>query len=227
MEELKKWTEILLTKVKQYYGSRETIGDSIVIGVIILIMTYLPSTYNMIPRPDWRVLFVLALLGICLGLLLYFIRRLLKRHKIQKFEKENWIHLLERILILCIVLTVVVILQVKILYPSFSGIAVIQLSGKETLIIWIVQSIFFALYSQALVSACFGIENSIKEWLSRLVSTYYKSFLPLVLLSFLTTAGIQAISNITETIARCLSVILTTFLWITVIVIQERSINEN
>ena len=100
MEELKKWTEILLTKVKQYYGSRETMGDSIIIGVIILIMTYLPSTYNMIPRPDWRVLFVLALLGICLGLLLYFIRRLLKRHKIQKFEKENWIHLLERILIL-------------------------------------------------------------------------------------------------------------------------------
>lgn len=227
MEELKKWAGILSTKVKQYYGSRETMGDGIIIGVIILIMTYLPSTYNMIPQPDWRVLFVFGLLGICLGLLLYFIKRLLKRHKIQKIEKENWIHLFARILILCIVLTVVVILQVKILYPSFSGIAVIQLSGKETLIIWIVQSIFFAFYSQALISACFGIENSIKEWLRRLLATYYKSFLPLVLLSFLITAGIQAISNITETIARGLSVILTTFLWITVIAMQERNINEN
>lgn len=227
MERVKKYIAKLLIDVRKYYSSKETWKDGIYIGLILLIMTSLPSIYYRIPISKWRLLLAVFLFSISFGLLLFMIHRILKRHWMQNQEKADWLQFLKRILILCIVLVIAVALQVRILYPAFSGIAVIQLSGGKKLIVWIVQSVFFSFYSQAFISACIRIEQSIKEWLKRFAKSCCKSILPLALLTLLITVGIQQISDILPILAQVLSVLFTTFLWITAIMIQERENYEH
>lgn len=222
MKVLKKRITKLICNVKNYYALKETWKDGIFIGGILLIMTFFPGLYDRIPVLKWRLLLAVFSFAINFVLLLFVIRRLLRRHLVQKPKKADWLHFLMRMLILLTALTIAVVLQVKILYPAFFGIADIRLSGENQYFIWIVQSIFFSFYSQAFVSVCIRIKQPVKEWFISFLQSCLKCVLPLTLATLLITAGIYALSNISQILAHALSVPFTTFLWITAMVMQER-----
>lgn len=163
----------------------------------------------------------------CFVLILVMIRRLFKRQGMEKIEKAVFMQFLKRFLLLCLCLLFTVVLQVWILYPTFPNVETIHLTAGKTFLLWIVQSIFFSFYSQAFVSACMKLKETMKEWAVGFLKTCKKSILPLAILAFLATAATQTVYRIAPIPAQMLSVIFTVFLWLTAIIIQERECYES
>ena len=227
MEGVKERTAKLLTKLKEFYGKKEILRDGVFTGGILLLISYLPSIYAIIPSSKWKVFIAVLMICSCLALLIAMIHRIFKRHGMEKFEKAGCIQFLKRFLSLCVLLLVTAILQVRILYPTFSNVEDVQLSGGKIFLMWVVQSVFFSFYSQAFVSACMKLQETVKEWAVRFLKTCRKDILPLAVLAFVVTAATQAVYQIAPIPAQMLSVIFTTFLWLTAIIIQERECYES
>lgn len=227
MEGVKEWAARLLAKLKEFYGEKETLRDGVFIGGILLLIFYFPSIYTIIPLLKWRIFMTILIICSCFVLILVMIRRLFKRQGMEKIEKAVFMQFLKRFLLLCLCLLFTGVLQVWILYPTFSNVETIHLTAGKTFLLWIVQSIFFSFYSQAFVSACMKLKETMKEWAVGFLKTCKKSILPLAILAFLATAATQTVYRIAPIPAQMLSVIFTVFLWLTAIIIQERECYES
>lgn len=224
MEEIKRCAAKMLKKGKELYGRKELWKETLLLAAIVLLVTYFPSIYMILPRTGWRILaagfifagtFVLSCLMIC---------RLIKRCSMKKVEKSDWLIFLKRLLVINLVFLAVILFQIAVFYPTF----LVKQGGKifvgKTLLLWAIQSLFFSIYAQAVIAACMRFDQNLKEWMGGFFKHGLKTVPLFTILAFLSTAVSHGIGGISEIVGQMISAFFTVFLWITVIAVQERKL---
>lgn len=216
----------LTKKVKAFllsvWGRRELLTDAIGIFCIVVLMTGIPSFYKQIENPLLRVILAVILFLLLLAAAVLVIIRVIRRNQQNKPQKTAYIHALLRGLIVMPGIWVFSAVMVNTIHPSLSGIYAIEMSGKEEAVIMLSNSLFFALYSQALITILTGIEEKTAEFVKRLLKTWLFTILPLFGMSLLFTAAGEWLRNYSTALAAVINAAATTFLWVTAIAFNER-----
>ena len=212
-------------KIKSFLLSiisrRELWIDTIGIIFIVLIMTIIPLSYEQINFVIGRISVVIILFFVLLGLLSFIAIRILKRNLNTPFEKRLLLPTVFRGIVAVVSIWLFSKLMVSFLHPTFSGIDSMELADKAQFYIKIVNGIFFVLYSQVFISVFTGIAETAKTFYKRLLKTWLITVLPISVLSVAFTWLVEWLKSMDIVVAYSVNIVITTFLWVMSIGVNE------
>ena len=195
--------------------------DTIGIIFIVTIMTIIPLSYEQINFAIGRVSVVIILFFTLLALIAFVAIRILKRNLNTSFDKKMLLPIIFRGIVTVVCIWLFSRLMVSILHPTFSGIDSMELAAKEQFYIKIVNGVFFVLYSQIFISVFTGIDEKAKLFYKRLLRTWLITVLPISVFSMACTCLVEWLKNKEMVIAYSVNIVLTTFLWVLSIGVNE------
>lgn len=212
-------------KVKSFlistFRRRELWIDAMGVIFIVTILTIIPLSYEQIDIVIGRVSLVIILTFVLLTLIGFIAIRILKRNLSNPFDKKLLFPMVFRGIVAAVSIWLFATIMVNVLHPTFHGVDTMELAAKEQIYIKIINGIFFVLYSQVLISVFTGIEEIAKVFYKRLLKSWLITILPVSILSLIFTCLVEWIKNREMVIAYSLNIVLTTFLWILSIGLNE------
>lgn len=221
--------EKLIKKIKAFlksiWGRKELWIDAIwILGAVIMI-TCIPSIYQSIPSVLIRVVLILILLMGLLITSIFIIIRVIRRNKRIPLTRMKYLYFILRSLIVMVCIWIFSEMMTRILHPTLGSIYAIELTRTEEVCTTLLNCLFYVLYSQAFLTIFTGIGEELGVFIRRLGKTWLLSVLPMFLMSLLFTFVIQWMKDTAA--SYVMSVLLTTFLWVTSIALNEKIKGDN
>lgn len=218
----KKLTRKLKPFLKSVWERKELWIDAIWMLGIVIMITGIPFIYQQITSTLSRIIMILILLIGLVAMGIFIILRLIRRNKETPLTKIDYIHFVLRGLLVFVCIWIFAGIMARIIHPTLSGIYAIEMTRKEEIGVMLSNSLFFALYSQAILTIFTETGETYSVFLKRLGKTWLLSILPMFFMSLLFTFITQCLSEINIVVSYILSVLLTTFLWVTSIALNEK-----
>lgn len=219
MTKLKMVLNKLRQRLCQLYLRKELRADAIRIALAMLIVYVLPLVYAGVADIRWRVAIALALVTAEVRMVVDFVRGLIRRNVDLQLGKIRIPRMLLGIFFIVLLVGAGASLTAQLGQPP-SGIYALEVSEGRKRAVMGINSVLFALCSQAFLTVCTMANQEDATFIKGLGKILLYTCVPMSLLAFLETIFINKIG--TETIGgNALAILMTVFLWITSIAVNE------
>ena len=196
--------------------------DLILLLLIVTIVTCMPQLYKTMEHTVGRLIWGTLLIVGIIVLTVILIVKIVRRNRTCKIKGVAWVHFTVRIIAVLTGIWIFADIMVATVHPSVTGIYAIEMSRANENKVLVLNSIFFVLYSQGLITIFTGMEEKTGEFIKRLFKTWVYAIIPVFIITLLCTFLGELISDMDTGFTYPVNIIFTTLLWFISIVINER-----